>query len=139
MSEQHCERCGLPLEDPAELTHECPPGFTETQRSLSGARSDEKGEVGVPAEPALTRVREEFELVAKLGTRADIDSAMLVVRAALAHRPALTDREAFEKHFGARSARCWARWRCSSGSVGISRLGSLAEAPETDMEQETLL
>lgn len=23
-----CTVCGCPLEDPAELTHECPPGFT---------------------------------------------------------------------------------------------------------------
>ena len=25
----HCKRCGLEFENPAELTHECPPGFRQ--------------------------------------------------------------------------------------------------------------
>lgn len=32
-SDGHCSRCGLEFEDPAILTHECPPGFTATSAS----------------------------------------------------------------------------------------------------------
>lgn len=70
-SDGHCTRCGLKVEDPRELTHECPPGFTAETHSdpLKGCKPLEQYIAEVEQDPdtkrALDAARERLKAKTK--------------------------------------------------------------------------